>query len=590
MNFLILFALFVAFTIGLNLGFHGFFYSYHIPADLSEKTSSFIQLPISTKQIEKDIIKKTTVVEQLPPKKEDTNKLPLSNKIPVSFPMSPIKEEQKGKLLDQKITELYSEISTFIEDKQIIFKDTTALTTNIPVLLLTCNRPSLLEQTIHSLLSVRGINKNNIIVSQDGNMAQIAKIIHDNDLTLIQNLEGLRLRGGPAADGAARIASHYKFSLNEVFRIKPDAKAAIIVEDDLLFSPDFYEYFTSVAPILEADKSAFIISAWSDNGFKDKVKNPFSLHRTDYFPGLGWLLTRDLYENELQKTWPRNHWDHWLRSDSVSKHRDIIYPQIPRSYHNGIKGTFMNLDTHNKYFRDIGYNTDSSVQWGQATIETFKHTYKEAYDQRLILMMKRCKSVRDISEFLSFQDEILCVWVDSSTNCDIKPVAFEPISSFFGIWHEHRRGNYRGIHEFYWEQNYLLLINVHTGIPGNQIFQEIRNPEGPILKPRDFSKTRYNHLKKLKTNLKGTKATDKGLNCNEVCSAIGKRCDVNQIPWINSCHALNEAFPCSSCGLSIGPDQPAFEPDQGKCWVATDSTVSTCEGTHPATVRLCPCQ
>ena len=81
----------------------------------------------------------------------------------------------------------------------------------------------------------------------------------------------MRLRGGHV-EGAERIARHYKFSLSTVFDRYQDSKAVIVIEDDLLFSPDFYEYFQYVSPILEADKSVFTVSAWNDNGFKRRVK------------------------------------------------------------------------------------------------------------------------------------------------------------------------------------------------------------------------------------------------------------------------------------------------------------------------------
>jgi hypothetical protein len=41
--------------------------------------------------------------------------------------------------------------------------------------------------------------------------------------------------------------------------------------------------------------------------------------------------------------------------------------QVPRTFHNGIVGTFMNLDTHNKYFKDINYNLDVNVGWDITT-------------------------------------------------------------------------------------------------------------------------------------------------------------------------------------------------------------------------------
>jgi hypothetical protein len=128
-------------------------------------------------------------------------------------------------------------------------------------------------------------------------MKEVSDIVtNEFNLELILNTEGLKLRGGYRADGAERIARHYKFSLSQAFNRRPDAAAIIIVEDDLLFSPDFYEYFNNVAPILDLDKSLFVISAWNDNGFKGKVEDSLALKRTEFFPGLGWLLPRTLYK------------------------------------------------------------------------------------------------------------------------------------------------------------------------------------------------------------------------------------------------------------------------------------------------------
>lgn len=76
--------------------------------------------------------------------------------------------------------------------------------------------------------------------------------------------------------------------------------ALLVVEDDLLFAPDFMEYFRAVAPVLEEDDSLFVVSAWNDNGFRDVVADPVALRRTEYFPGLGWLLPRRLFFDEVR--------------------------------------------------------------------------------------------------------------------------------------------------------------------------------------------------------------------------------------------------------------------------------------------------
>ena len=174
--------------------------------------------------------------------------------------------------------------------------------------------------------------------------------------------------------------------------------AIIIIEDDLLFSPDFLEYFQSVAPLLEKDSSVFIASAWNDNGFAGKVRDVHAVRRTDFFPGLGWLLPRKLYVEELEPQWPDNHWDHWLRSPAINKNREIVYPQVPRSFHNGIIGTFMDLNTHNRYFRDIAYNQLLNVSWKAFD---FIQAEKGVYEERIKEILNHCVHVKTLQQLNS---------------------------------------------------------------------------------------------------------------------------------------------------------------------------------------------
>ena len=39
---------------------------------------------------------------------------------------------------------------------------------------------------------------------------------------------------------------------------------------------------------------------------------------------------------------------------------------MPRDYHIGIKGTFMNAKTHKQYFQKISPNLDRAVDWSSA--------------------------------------------------------------------------------------------------------------------------------------------------------------------------------------------------------------------------------
>ncbi len=101
--------------------------------------------------------------------------------------------------------------------------------------------------------------------------------------------------------------------------------------------------------------------------------------------------------------------------------------QVPRSYHNGIKGTFMNMETHNRYFRDIGYNTDPAVRWEQVGVQAsallgegggaspaFLLADSEVYEYRVELLVAKCSHISAVTELLNYQGMyIYC------SSCDI---------------------------------------------------------------------------------------------------------------------------------------------------------------------------
>jgi alpha-1,3-mannosyl-glycoprotein beta-1,2-N-acetylglucosaminyltransferase len=78
-----------------------------------------------------------------------------------------------------------------------------------------------------------------------------------------------------------------------------------VVADDLDIAPDFFEYFLGLHPILKQDPSLFCVSAWNDNGKSSLIDTGAAslLYRTDFFPGLGWMLLKTHWMEHAPK-WP----------------------------------------------------------------------------------------------------------------------------------------------------------------------------------------------------------------------------------------------------------------------------------------------
>jgi alpha-1,3-mannosyl-glycoprotein beta-1,2-N-acetylglucosaminyltransferase len=78
----------------------------------------------------------------------------------------------------------------------------------------------------------------------------------------------------------------------------------VSLTDDMEIAPDFFDYFEAAASLMDRDKTIMAASSWNDNGQKQFVHDPYALYRSDFFPGLGWMLKRSTWD-ELSPKWPK---------------------------------------------------------------------------------------------------------------------------------------------------------------------------------------------------------------------------------------------------------------------------------------------
>ena len=98
------------------------------------------------------------------------------------------------------------------------------------------------------------------------------------------------------------------------------------------------------------------MSAWNDNGREGFVKGNSLLYRSDFFPGLGWMITRKVWQ-ELEPKWPIGFWDDWMREPKQRKERACIRPEISRTKTFGRIGV-SNGQFYDQYLKYIQLNNE----------------------------------------------------------------------------------------------------------------------------------------------------------------------------------------------------------------------------------------
>ncbi|KAM7283797.1 alpha-1,3-mannosyl-glycoprotein 2-beta-N-acetylglucosaminyltransferase-like [Ixodes scapularis] len=328
----------------------------------------------------------------------------------------------------------------------------------IAVLVLAYNRLSV-ETTLKQLLRYRppGIWFP-IVLSQDGFHEKTAHLLRKyqerHGFQLIHQPDQTELTKGVSAifniEGYHRIARHYRWALNMVFN-HFNYSAAIVLEDDLDIAPDFFEYFGALMPILRRDPSLFCVSAYNDNGKLQHVSSsPDMLHRTDFFSGLGWLLTREVW-HELEPHWPKAFWDDWIRQPEQRKGRACVRPEISRSRTFGRKGVSRG-QFFDKYLKDV-HLSSVFVKFGSIDLTyLLQHRYDPAFDAAV-----SGSSLRDLEDLLDSrvtQGPVRITYTNEQH--------FKVIANYLGIMDDFKAGvprtAYKGIVSTYYHGVRVFIV------------------------------------------------------------------------------------------------------------------------------------
>ncbi|XP_054161099.1 protein O-linked-mannose beta-1,2-N-acetylglucosaminyltransferase 1-like [Oppia nitens] len=329
---------------------------------------------------------------------------------------------------------------------------------SVPVAVVAANRPQYLYRMLRSLLSAKGCNPSMITVFIDGYFEEPLEVTKLFGLRVIQHT--------PIGVANGRISQHYKASLTATFSLFPSAQYAIIVEEDLDISTDFFQYFQQTIKLVDEDPSIYCISAWNDQGYEHTSADPGVLYRVETMPGLGWLLTRRLYKEELEPKWPTPEklwdWDMWMRLPDVRRQRECIIPDVSRTYHFGSSGVNMNSYFQDVYFKKHAFNTMSDV-----VLKDVDRLKKDNYEQMIYDMIRKAVVVDHSkspceSSFIPSSTtkggQVYVVFIKMLSSKDYS--SWLSLAKCLQIWDLDPRGYHKSMWRLHYNDNHILVIGV----------------------------------------------------------------------------------------------------------------------------------
>ncbi|XP_071402243.1 protein O-linked-mannose beta-1,2-N-acetylglucosaminyltransferase 1 [Centroberyx affinis] len=326
---------------------------------------------------------------------------------------------------------------------------------SVPVAVIAGNRPNYLYRMLRSLLSAHGVNPQMITVFIDGYYEEPMDVVELFGLKGVQHT--------PISIKNARVSQHYKASLTATFNLHPEANFAIVLEEDLDISIDFFSFLSQTIHLLNEDDSLYCISAWNDQGYEHTAEDPALLYRVESMPGLGWVLKKSLYKDELEPKWPTPEklwdWDMWMRMPEQRKGRECIIPDVSRSYHFGIIGLNMNGYFHEVYFKKHKFNTVPNVQL--KNIDSLK---KDAYEVEIQNLLKEAevldhtKNPCEDSFLPDSEGKTYVMYIKMESETDAS--TWTELAKCLHVWDLDVRGYHRGLWRLFRKRNHVLVVAV----------------------------------------------------------------------------------------------------------------------------------
>lgn len=377
-------------------------------------------------------------------------------------------------------------------------------------------------------------------------------------------------------DSRRKITAHYARALSRTFS-DIAITHAVVLEDDLVFSPDFLSFLYAFAPYTSANSKLgpSIISGWNDNAAADVERKNDAVALTDFFPGLGWLLPREVW-SQLEVVWPNGNgsitsfprrayppsvvaptgWDWWMRAEFEAREWTALYPSLARVAHKGGNGGAnvapqQQQALYSRFMFADESNALMTEEWQRVAQKTMAREPVQ-YRYNLDRMARNAAPVATLARAQKADHRTVRI--------SLSERQYPGFANELGLWPS-PRGFLSG--------RLLLLLKSGTFLILEREAVRVQHP-GPA------------------------RVAERNQSCSEACGKSS--CVVAGTAAWNSCTRIAKQFDCpKGCVYETGVDLPAIVADDapigthGACVVAEGAAGLTCEGRHEHTRRICVC-
>lgn len=250
----------------------------------------------------------------------------------------------------------------------------------------------------------------------------------------------------------------------EKFFAQTNSKYVIVIEEEIVLTPDFLHFLSQCLPALEADDSLFGVSAFNYNGFETTSGDKTRVNRMEDFPGLAFLLKRSVYKSQMksnmEKCCQQRSWDSWTLKQSG----EMLVPDVSRVF----RLPYQSASDDDSYLENLFYQPRLTITEYGAKIKNVNSLKSSSYEDELkkeikaskpfpLKELEKCSSKTETVELPSKGSTFTIYFSDK----DKERTVFHKLCKCFELYSAAGKP-LKGLHKdslrFYYKENTIFLI------------------------------------------------------------------------------------------------------------------------------------
>lgn len=183
---------------------------------------------------------------------------------------------------------------------------------------------------LEALLLIPGLNQTTVMVFYTETS------IECGELADVFNFKAIKLN-----TIAASYEAHMIMALEKAWQFFTSAEYLIVLEENVIPSPDILSFFAQCFPVLKLDETLIGVTAWNENGYDGASSRHDLVYRTESFPGLGFMLKKLFYNESmngrLTECCASRSWNGWLQGKLGDK--EMLVPDVSRAFRKSLPGS-----------------------------------------------------------------------------------------------------------------------------------------------------------------------------------------------------------------------------------------------------------